>query len=198
MRSDGRSVSSISKNIYKIQPSKLYDCDDFMILSKPPYWSCVQSANKNEAKNISQLINSEKEETIQDYVSITEYIPSNILQNDILEKVEKPNVSLVHRLDKSISGPVIVTKNSRCHSRLKKIFSLRLIEKEFVALVCGDVSSNCKILQQPENLVNDASLDTIKMEVLGHYWSFDGVTCYSLIKLILKGKSDTIRFKKNI
>jgi 23S rRNA pseudouridine1911/1915/1917 synthase len=46
---------------------------------------------------------------------------------------------IVHRLDKSTSGLIIIAKNDRTHTALGQMFSGRLIKKTYIALVHGSV-----------------------------------------------------------
>jgi 23S rRNA pseudouridine1911/1915/1917 synthase len=47
---------------------------------------------------------------------------------------------IVHRLDKSTSGLIIVAKNDRAHAALGALFSSRRIHKTYIALVHGSLS----------------------------------------------------------
>ncbi len=47
---------------------------------------------------------------------------------------------IVHRLDKSTSGLIVVAKNDRAHAALGAMFSGRRIQKTYLALVHGEVS----------------------------------------------------------
>ena len=47
---------------------------------------------------------------------------------------------IVHRLDKSTSGLIIVAKNDRAHAALGAMFSGRRVEKTYIALVHGSVA----------------------------------------------------------
>jgi 23S rRNA pseudouridine1911/1915/1917 synthase len=48
---------------------------------------------------------------------------------------------IVHRLDKSTSGLIVVAKNDRAHAALGAMFSGRSIQKTYIALVQGAVAS---------------------------------------------------------
>lgn len=54
--------------------------------------------------------------------------------------------SLVHRLDKDTSGVVLLAKNSKAEEAAKKLFSSRAIEKLYLAIVDGKVSSKKGII----------------------------------------------------
>ncbi len=47
---------------------------------------------------------------------------------------------IVHRLDKSTSGLIVVAKNDRAHAALSAMFAGRLIQKTYIALVQGAVA----------------------------------------------------------
>jgi len=47
---------------------------------------------------------------------------------------------IVHRLDKSTSGLIIVAKNDRAHAALGAMFSSRRVQKTYIALVHGSVA----------------------------------------------------------
>lgn len=44
---------------------------------------------------------------------------------------------IVHRLDKDTSGVMVVARNQKSFAALKELFQKRLVEKTYVAIVCG-------------------------------------------------------------
>ena len=52
---------------------------------------------------------------------------------------------IVHRLDRGTSGLMVVAKNDRAHVELSRQFHDREVEKEYVALVWGDVQAGKRI-----------------------------------------------------
>lgn len=61
------------------------------------------------------------------------------------EKYHKPGnvfVGLVHRLDRPVSGVVLLARTSKAASRLAKEFHDRLVKKTYLAVVIGDVSGD--------------------------------------------------------
>lgn len=58
---------------------------------------------------------------------------------EISEVGDEPHVrpGIVHRLDKSTSGVMVVARNQPAFDALKRLFSHRLIEKTYWAIVCG-------------------------------------------------------------
>lgn len=51
---------------------------------------------------------------------------------------------IVHRLDKMTSGLIMVAKNDKTHRALAEMFSERLLEKQYIALVHGDVGAKAR------------------------------------------------------
>ncbi|MBP1635750.1 MAG: rluD 3 [Acidobacteria bacterium] len=56
---------------------------------------------------------------------------------------ERPGI--VHRLDRGTSGLMVVAKNDLAHRELARQFELREVEKEYVALVWGEVHAGRRI-----------------------------------------------------
>lgn len=67
-------------------------------------------------------------------------------------KTQYPNASgplIVHRLDMSTSGLLIIALNKRAHKALQKQFIERVIEKRYVALVAGNVVEDSGTIDLP-------------------------------------------------
>lgn len=56
---------------------------------------------------------------------------------------------IVHRLDKDVSGIVLVAKNQTYFEYLKTLFKNRQIKKTYLALVCGEIKPECGIINKP-------------------------------------------------
>ncbi len=70
-------------------------------------------------------------------------------------KTQFPHASgplLVHRLDMSTSGLLLIALNKRAHKALQKQFIERTIEKRYVALVAGDVTDDSGVIDLPLRL----------------------------------------------
>ena len=52
---------------------------------------------------------------------------------------------IVHRLDRGTSGVMVVAKHDAAHEELSRQFRDREVEKEYVALVCGEVQAGRRI-----------------------------------------------------
>lgn len=63
-----------------------------------------------------------------------------------------PSISgamLVHRLDQSTSGLMLAAKDATTHKILQRDFETRVIHKEYIACVSGDLKSRCGIINLP-------------------------------------------------
>ncbi|MBI3232450.1 MAG: RNA pseudouridine synthase, partial [Bacteroidetes bacterium] len=63
---------------------------------------------------------------------------TELLKNFIKERAQKPGnvfVGLIHRLDRPVSGLVLLAKTSKALERMNKLFQTREVKKEYLALV---------------------------------------------------------------
>jgi 23S rRNA pseudouridine1911/1915/1917 synthase len=56
---------------------------------------------------------------------------------------------IVHRLDKDVSGLMVIAKNNQAFDFIKKQFQKRGVEKEYTALVCGAVKQEGGVINFP-------------------------------------------------
>lgn len=102
-------------------PKIIYEDDDILIIDKPA--GLLVHARAPELKD--------QEPTVVDWL-IKKY-PAIKTVGDQPEL--RPG--LVHRLDKETSGVMIIAKNQETFEYLKRQFRDHLVQKEYVALVCG-------------------------------------------------------------
>lgn len=70
-------------------------------------------------------------------------VVSSLLSHTELSPIGSPiRPGVVHRLDKSTSGVMILAKTETAHRRLTKLFAGRSAEKEYLALVNGEVGAD--------------------------------------------------------
>lgn len=108
---------------------------------------------------------------------------------------------IVHRLDKGTSGLMVVAKTKESLINLKKQFKDRLVGKEYLSLVSGDVSSSGQIdapIKRSKRLFSryrvdpEGKLAKTEFRVEKKY-ELDG-KIYSLLRVILKtGRTHQIR-----
>lgn len=63
------------------------------------------------------------------------------------EDPERPGI--VHRLDKEVSGLMIIARNQVMFNHLKKQFQNRLVEKKYTALVFGEITKDDMLVDLP-------------------------------------------------
>jgi len=81
-------------------------------------------------------------------------VPGKTIKDSVLTRMQNylPNATgplLLHRLDMSTSGLLLVAKNERTHKNLQKQFINRTIRKQYVALLEGTLDSKSGIIDLP-------------------------------------------------
>ena len=96
----------------------IYSDENLIVVNKPPGISVHGGVNI-------------REKTLTDF--LLEKFP------DIRGVGDEPEVrpGIVHRLDKDTSGVMVVARNQKSFEALKELFQKRLVEKTYVAIVCG-------------------------------------------------------------
>lgn len=109
-----------------------------------------------------------------------------------LSKVDRERPGIVHRLDKGTSGLMIIAKKDDVHKTIARALKNREINRQYLALVAGDIKENGKI----DMPVGRHPVDRKKMDVLPT--GKEAVTNFDVIKrygdvTLLKIKLDTGR-----
>lgn len=78
---------------------------------------------------------------------------------------DKLRPGIVHRLDKDTSGALVVAKNAPAHYHLSRQFKSRKINKEYLALVYGEMESEAGTVSLP---VGRHPVDRKKMSTVSH------------------------------
>jgi len=81
-------------------------------------------------------------------------VPGKTRQDSVFDQVKRlrPEISgpiIVHRLDRSTSGIMLIPKTEHAYQQLQKQFIHRSIEKRYVALLAGEIAENEGIIQLP-------------------------------------------------
>jgi len=101
----------------------LYEDDDVLVIEKPAGLLVHQA---NEADRVVTLVD----------------VLRNKYPNIHLVGDDEARPGIVHRLDKNVSGVMIVAKTQKAFDHLKDQFKTRMVEKEYVALVYGQLSKD--------------------------------------------------------
>jgi tRNA pseudouridine32 synthase / 23S rRNA pseudouridine746 synthase len=68
---------------------------------------------------------------------------------ELLSKLYPDKLFVVHRLDKDVSGVMLLAKNAVAHKCLNDQFSNRTVKKSYLALVCGIVDKSEGSITKP-------------------------------------------------
>jgi len=158
----------------------IYECPDYIIVNKPSGITIHPDNNYKDNTVIQQLIAK--------YPEIAELDPDS----------ERPGI--VHRLDKDVSGVMVIARTPAMLTYLQDQFKNRKIKKEYTALVhghftktFGTIKANIerseisgKMLVRPENQTGKESVT--EYEVIEQFHHF------ALLKIIIKtGRTHQIR-----
>jgi len=78
-------------------------------------------------------------------------VPGKLVQDSVQERVKKSysNSLIVHRLDMSTSGIILIAKNQEIYKKLQSQFIKRQVKKRYVALLNGLVKNNSGTINLP-------------------------------------------------
>ena len=103
-------------------PEIMAETDDWIVLNKPVGLMVHPSATSEEATLVDWLM---------------EHYPS---MSHVGEDPTRPGI--VHRLDREVSGLLVVAKTQAMFEHLKHAFGQRTVKKEYLALVHGELSKD--------------------------------------------------------
>lgn len=113
--------------------------------------SNFQFSNDQTNNRISKSLISQNDQFNLDKKS---KIKVNYSSDEEVEKSFNSRAGIVHRLDRETSGIILVAKNFESFKSLQKQFYDRVIEKEYIALVYGEISA----FSENESIVIDAPI----------------------------------------
>jgi 23S rRNA pseudouridine1911/1915/1917 synthase len=153
----------------KEQITPIYEDKNFLAVYKPA--GLLVHAPKVNSK--CQIPNS-KETTLVDW----------LLKNypEVKGVGDEPKIrpGIVHRLDKDVSGVILIAKNQKYFEYLKNLFGSGGIKKTYLALVYGKVEPKTGMIEKPIFLKHG----TTKRSIWGGKMEKPAITEYKVIKNI--------------
>ncbi len=106
----------------ELKPQVIYNDDDYLVIDKPAGLLVHAGVDKSELSLVDWLL--------QNYPQI----------RTVGEDSSRPGI--VHRLDRDVSGLMVVAKNNKSFAHLKEQFKSRQVEKIYLALAHGQISKD--------------------------------------------------------
>ncbi len=171
------------KNFKKIDV--IFEDDNYVVVDKP-------------AGMVVHPDNKHKGDTLVDWLLVEyPYIEG------VGGQVERPGI--VHRLDKDVSGLMVIALNQKTFEHLKKEFQAHRVEKEYRALVHGrlqveggEIKTPIKRSKTSGLFVADSTFDSVSRSALTYYEVLERYRNFTLLKVkILTGRTHQIRVHLN-
>ncbi|HHD92007.1 MAG TPA: RluA family pseudouridine synthase, partial [Candidatus Portnoybacteria bacterium] len=135
----------------KINPEIIYQDKNILIINKPPGLIVHPRQIKNGYPHPKDL-----EKTLVS--GLIHYFPKIINVGDL----PKIRPGIVHRLDKDTSGTMVIAKNQLSFKYLKEQFKKRLIKKEYLTVVSGQLNKKKGTLK---NLILRSKNQPLKQKI---------------------------------
>lgn len=158
----------------------IYEDKDVLVIDKPA-GLLVHKATGNEDTSLADLL--------------VERFPELV---GVGEKPERPGI--IHRLDKDVSGVMVVARNQTAYEFLKLQFQERRMKKEYIALVHGNLSKDIDTITLRIARSRDKARMVARPEsqegrdAITHYEVIDRWRNYDLVKVTIEtGRTHQIR-----
>ena len=112
------------------RPSIVYDSPDFVVINKP-----------------SGLLTHPRDSHDKRQSVLSWFLERYPKAASVGEDLSRPGI--VHRIDKETSGLLLLAKTPEAFKYFKQLFHDRLISKQYIALVCGDVENKQGVIDAP-------------------------------------------------
>lgn len=146
------------KNNKIIKPRVIKQTDDYLIINKP-HGLLVHPTDKKETNTLADWL--------------LEKFPDLIKVGD-----DPRRPGIVHRLDREVSGLMIIALNQKFFNIIKKQFQERTLTKEYIALAHGNIINDTGAIITPLERDNNTGL----MKVLPAGDGLNAHTIYEVIK----------------
>ncbi len=101
---------------------------------------------------------------------------------DRQDKVGQLRPGIVHRLDRDVSGLMVIAKTQKMYDWLKKQFQERQVEKIYTALVYGVIKPDAGLIKRPIARAKNKSLMVVRTDEMAEENSKEAITQFEVIK----------------
>lgn len=112
-------------------------------------------------------------------------VPGKVIEDSVAYRLKTkypmlPDLILVHRLDMSTSGLIVVAKNLKAHKYVQRQFIKRTVEKRYIAILDGEINLD----KGSVNLPIRVDLDNRPRQLVCYDYGKKALTEYEIIKAI--------------
>jgi 23S rRNA pseudouridine1911/1915/1917 synthase len=148
----------------------IYEDNDIIVINKPPNMVVHPAGGHWSGTLVNALL--------AHCGSLPESDKDSLLINDKKgrdKSIYRPGI--VHRIDKNTSGVIIAAKTAQAHFALGRQFEKRIVKKEYLAIVEGEMSFDSDIIDKP---INRHKHDREKMAVTKKGQGREAVSYYEV------------------
>lgn len=172
-------VETVERALLAAEPTVLFEDSDIVVINKP-------------AGVLVHATESSNEDTLADWIC-----KRAASVEGVGEDARRPGI--VHRLDRDVSGVMVIAKTQAAFDHLKRQFAERTVEKEYTALVHGVMlQPDGEIRFSIDRSVRDGKIaaksDQSGKQAITRFWVEKRFQQYTLLKVqILTGRTNQIR-----